>query len=134
MRHSAEYDAFKEDAKKFAKAGRDIAKSGSKLWWKITKEWGKKIGKLTEKTYRNLKERWDSLKAKTKRDLLIVLAAGGIAWGAGIAYKAHSPQLEKTAPKIEQTPTTPEDEAPEAGIKQISYKELASKKFGVKLL
>jgi len=31
MRHSAEYDAFKEDAKKFAKAGRDIAKSGSKL-------------------------------------------------------------------------------------------------------
>ena len=134
MKDSAEYDAFKEDAKKFAKAGRDIAKSGSKLWWEITKEWGKKIGKLTEKTYRNLKERWDSLKAKTKRDLLIVLAAGGIAWGAGIAYKAHSPQLEKTAPKIEQTPTTPEDEAPEAGIKQISYKELASKKFGVKLL
>ena len=134
MRHSAEYDAFKEDAKKFAKAGRDIAKSGSKLWWEITKEWGKKIGKLTEKTYRNLKERWDSLKAKTKRDILIVLAAGGIAWGAGIAYKTHSPQLEKATPKTERTPTARETKTAEAKTKEITYQELASKKFGVKIL
>ena len=134
MGYSAEYNAVKEDAKKFAEAARDITKSGSKLWWKLTKQWGKEIGKLSEKTYRNLKERWDSLKAKTKRNILIVLAAGGIAWGAGIAYKTPSPQPEKTPARIEQAPITPEDKTPEARIKQISYKELASKKFGVKVL
>ena len=134
MRHSAAYNAFKEDAKKLAKAGRDITKSGSKLWWEITKEWGKQIGQLSEKTYRNLKERWDSLKAKTKRNILIVLAAGGIAWGAGIAYKTHSPQLEKATPKTERAPTARETKTSEAKTKEITYQELASKKFGVKIL
>ena len=108
MKYSPEYENFKQDSKKFAKAGRNMAKSWSKLWWKLTKQWGKGIMKLSDRTYRNLKEHWDSLKAKTRRNLLIALAAGGIAWGTGVAYKMHSPQQMTTAPKIEQVPIVPE--------------------------
>ena len=129
MKYSSEYENFKQDSKKFAKAGRNMTKSWSKLWWKLTKQWGKGIMKLSDRTYRNLKEHWDSLKAKTRRNLLIALAAGGIAWGTGVAYKMHSPQQMKTAPKIEQVPIIPE-----TNTKETTYQKLASKKFGTQLL
>lgn len=135
MKHSPEYDEFKKDAEKIAKAGLDITKSGAKLWRKLTKQWGREISKLSEKAYSNLRERRAALKKETKKKLIIALAAASTTGGAGILYTTQTPEKEKNTPKTEQLQNTTEKQHEQINEKEVaSYKQLSSKKFWTKLL
>lgn len=135
MKHSPEYDEFKKDAEKIAKAGLDITKSGAKLWRKLTKQWGREISKLSEKAYSNLRERRAALKKETKKKLIIALAAASTTGGVGILYTTQTPEKEKNTPKTEQLQNTPEKQHEQENEKEVaSYKQLSSKKFWTKLL
>lgn len=135
MKDSAEYNALKEDVKTFAKAGRNITKSGAKLWRKLTKQWGREISKLSEKAYSNLRERRAALKKETKKKLIIALAAASTTGGVGILYTTQTPEKEKNTPKTEQLQNTPEKQHEQENEKEVaSYKQLSSKKFWTKLL
>lgn len=135
MKHSPEYDEFTKDAKKIAKAGLDITKSGAKLWRKLTKQWGREISKLSEKAYSNLRERRAALKKETKKKLIIALAAASTTGGVGILYTTQTPEKEKNTPKTEQLQNTPEKQHEQENEKEVaSYKQLSSKKFWTKLL
>ena len=135
MKHSPEYDEFKKDAEKIAKAGLDITKSGAKLWRKLTKQWGREISKLSEKAYSNLRERRAALKKETKKKLIIALAAASTTGGVGILYTTQTPEKEKNTPKTEQLQNTPEMQHEQINEKEVaSYKQLSSKKFWTKLL
>lgn len=135
MKDSAEYNALKGDVKTFAKAGRNITKSGAKLWRKLTKQWGREISKLSEKAYSNLRERRAALKKETKKKLIIALAAASTTGGVGILYTTQTPEKEKNTPKTEQLQNTPEKQHEQENEKEVaSYKQLSSKKFWTKLL
>ena len=135
MKDSAEYNALKEDVKTFAKAGRNITKSGAKLWRKLTKQWGREISKLSEKAYSNLRERRAALKKETKKKLISALAAASTTGGVGILYTTQTPEKEKNTPKTEQLQNTPEKQHEQENEKEVaSYKQLSSKKFWTKLL
>ena len=135
MKDSAEYNALKEDVKTFAKAGRNITKSGAKLWRKLTKQWGREISKLSEKAYSNLRERRAALKKETKKKLIIALAAASTTGGVGILYTTQTPEKEKNTPKTEQLQNTPEKQHEQENEKEVTpYKQLSSKKFWTKLL
>lgn len=135
MKHSPEYDEFTKDAKKIAKAGLDITKSGAKLWRKLTKQWGREISKLSEKAYSNLREHRAALKKETKKKLIIALAAASTTGGVGILYTTQTPEKEKNTPKTEQLQNTPEKQHEQENEKEVTpYKQLSSKKFWTKLL
>ena len=135
MKHSPEYDEFKKDVEKIAKAGLDITKSGAKLWRKLTKQWGREISKLSEKAYSNLRERRAALKKETKKKLIIALAAASTTGGVGILYTTQTPEKEKNTPKTEQLQNTTEKQHEQENEKEVaSYKQLSSKKFWTKLL
>ena len=131
MKYSPEYEDFKQDAKKLAKASRNVSKSGAKLGRKLTKQGGKEVANLSEKAYTRAKEYRSKLQAETRKKLLIALAAGGIASGGSIAYQTLSPKAERQPNKIEQQTTQKQSKE---NTEQDSYHLLANKKFGTRIL